>query len=231
VQIVQRRNYAETNELVRRGEVDLAFVCTSAYVAGHDAFGMTLLAAPVVGGESVYYSYLIVPRDSSAQSMQDLRGSVFAFTDPMSFTGRVYPTSLVQRLGETPESFFERTFYTYSHDDAILAVAQGLADGAAVDSLVLEFAMDRDPSLRDHVRVIHRSPPFGIPPVVVGPDVRPQLRATLQAILLHMGETSEGRQVLAELDIDGFVLIEDQVYGAVRDLVEQVGPFNEESGR
>ncbi len=61
VELVQRRTYAEVNDLVRRGEVDLAFVCTSAYVIGHREFGMQLLAAPRVNGETVYHSYLIVP--------------------------------------------------------------------------------------------------------------------------------------------------------------------------
>ena len=48
VELIQRRTYVEANALIERGEVDLAFVCTSAYVAGHDDFGMELLAAPEV---------------------------------------------------------------------------------------------------------------------------------------------------------------------------------------
>lgn len=98
-------------------------------------------------GGTVDYSVLIVPADSPARTMADLRGKVFAFTDPMSNTGRTYPTYLVRQLGQTPETFFARTFFTYSHDDAIHAVADGLADGAAVDSLVYDFAVARDPAL------------------------------------------------------------------------------------
>ena len=226
VELVQRRTYAETNELVRNGEVDMAFVCTSAYIAGHDQFGMQLLVAPVVNGVSVYHSDLIVPAASAARSIDDLRGAVFAFTDPMSFTGRIYPTFLIQQLGETPETFFGRTFYTYSHDDAIEAVAEGIADGAAVDSLVLDFAMTRDTALADRIRVIHRSPAFGIPPVVVGPQVRPQLRAQLQEILLGMQQDPDGKPPLDALDIDTFVLIDDEAYQSVRDLYQQVGIEN-----
>jgi len=175
VEIVQRRTYAEVNDLIERGEVDVAFVCTSAYLAGKDDFGMELLAAPQVNGEAAYHSVLLVPRDSPAQTMADLRGRVFAFTDPMSNSGRIYPTYLVQQLGSTPARFFARTFFTYSHDDAIRAVADGLADGAAVDSLVYRFALQRDPTLGEQVRVIHTSPAFGIPPVVVRPETRPTI--------------------------------------------------------
>lgn len=226
VQLVQRRTYAEVNALIEAGEVDLAFVCTSAYVAGHDSFGMRLLAVPQVHGETVYHSLLIVPAESAATNMADLEGKVFAFTDPMSTTGRAYPTQLVQQLGSTPESFFARTFFTYSHDDAIRAVGSGLADGAAVDSLVYEFAMARDPSLARSTRVIHVSPPLGMPPVVVGPGVRAQTAAELQALLLAMALDDSGRTVLEALDIQGFVLGSDDDYDGVRRLLADTGPLS-----
>lgn len=225
VELVQRRTYTETNELIGRGEVDVAFVCTSAYISGRDTYGMSLLAAPQVAGATTYHSLLLVPADSAARSMADLGGAVFAFTDPTSYSGRVYPTALVQELGETPEQFFDRIFYTYSHDDAINAVADGLADGAAVDSLVYDFAVARDPWLAERVRVIHRSPSFGIPPVVVGPDVRPQVRAELQAILFDMADdaTPEAQAALKALGAEGFVPIDDRAYDSARAVVTTVG--------
>ena len=218
VEMVQRRTYAEVNDLIRDGQVDLAFVCTSAYVAGRQDFGMQLLAAPQVAGATVYYSYLIVPADSPARGMADLQGKDFAFTDPISFSGRVYPTSLVHALGSEPEAFFARIFFTYSHDNSIRAVADGLADGAAVDSLVYDFAVARDPALASKVRVIHRSPPFGIPPVVVGPDIRPQLRAQLYDLLIGLPDDPAGPAILAALGFDRFVPIKDDVYDTARRL-------------
>ena len=222
VELVQRRTYAEVNELIKNGLVDMAFVCTSAYVAGAREFGMELLAAPQVRGETVYYSLLIVPADSSAKSMADLMGNDFAFTDPMSNTGRNYPTHLVIDLGRTPEQFFGRTFFTYSHDDAIRAVANGVADGAAVDSLVYDFTISREPGLGQKTKVIHSSPPFGIPPVVVGPHVRPQSKAELEAILMAMNENPVGRSALATAGIDRFVSIDDSAYETVRSLEAQI---------
>jgi phosphonate transport system substrate-binding protein len=227
VELVQRRTYAEINDLIDSGFVDVAFVCTSAYVAGQRDFGMQLLAAPEVNGETVYYSFLVVPAGSDARSMADLRGKVFAFTDPMSNTGHNYPTYLVQQLGETPDTFFARTFYTYSHDDAIRAVASGLADGAAVDSLVYDYAVKREPDLAARTRIILRSQPFGIPPVVVGPNARPQVVAELRDALSDMSEDADGRRVLAALGIERFVTVEDSIYDSVRELETQVAPAAE----
>jgi phosphonate transport system substrate-binding protein len=225
VELVQRRTYSETNALVAGGEADVAFVCTSAYIAGREEFGMRLLVAPRVNGATTYNSLLIVPAASTARSIADLHGKVFAFTDPMSNTGRVYPTGLVRELGATSEQFFARTFFTYSHDAALNAVATGLADGAAVDSLVYYYALERDPALASKVRVIHTSSPFGIPPVVVGPDSPPQLQAILKEILLNMDEYADGRVALRQLGVDAFVEIEDSAYDSVRELVTQVGPL------
>jgi phosphonate transport system substrate-binding protein len=223
VELVQRRTYAEVNDLIEAGAVDVGFVCTSAYVEGHDTFGMELLAAPVVNGAPVYYSVLVVPAASPATSMADLRGKVFAFTDPMSTSGRMYPASLVADLGARPEQFFGRTFFTYGHDDAIRAVAGGVADGAAVDSLVYDFAIARDPVMARKIKVIHRSPAMGIPPVVVGPRVSPQLRARLQEALLAMGE-SGGESALSAIGVERFVPIDDHVYASVRTLIARMAP-------
>jgi phosphonate transport system substrate-binding protein len=218
VETEQRRTYAEINDLLETGEVDLAFVCTSAYIAGRKDFDMELLVAPVVNGGTFYRSKLIVSAFSTATSMAGLKNKVFAFTDPMSFTGRVYPTYLLLQMETTPSEFFQRTFYTYSHDDAIQAIANGLADGAAVDSLVLDLALQREPELANKLKTIHTSPPFGIPPVVVRPDIRPQLRAELETIFLSMHENPAGLMALEALDVERFTMVTPDLYDVVDEI-------------
>ena len=70
--------------------------------------------------------------------------------------------------------------------------------------------------------MIHRSPPFGIPPVVVGPDVRPQC-AELYELLLGLQNDPEGPAILAALGFDRFVSIEDAAYDSVRQLTDGAG--------
>jgi len=224
VEMVQRRTYAQVNELIRQGEVDVAFVCTSAYIAGKRDFGMQLLIAPVINGQAIYYSYLIVPTDSPAQDIVDLKDKMFAFTDPISTSGRNYPVWLLRQMGYDPETFFARTFFTYSHDDAIRAVADGLADGAAVDSLVYDFALKREPALAGQVKMIGSSMPFGAPPVVVGPDTHPELRAELTTLLATLHETAEGRAVLQAMGVDRFVAIDDSAYDTARQIEREANP-------
>jgi phosphonate transport system substrate-binding protein len=223
VDLAQRRTYAELNDMVENNQVELAFICTNAYVVGNEQFGMELLLAPEISGKSVYYSQLIVPANSAAHTMADLRSRVFAFTDPMSFTGRIYPVYVLQQMGETPERFFQRTFYTYSHDRAIEAVAGGVADGAAVDSLVLDYALQRDPELAARIRIIDTSEAFGIPPVVVPSTLPLRQKAQLRDLLLAMHKDATGQAVLLQLGIDRFVEVENAAYDGVRTIVHATG--------
>ncbi len=222
-EIVQRETYAEINDLVESLDVDLAFVCSLAYVAGNDDFGMELLAVPEVNGETTYRSYVIVPAASDVRSFEELRGGSFAFTDPLSNSGHLAPTHRLYQIGETPETFFGRTLFTYGHDLSIRAVADGLVDGAAVDSLVYDYMVAREPEIAARTRVIEVSDPFGIPPVIVHPELDPEIKSRLRAILLGLGEDVEGMQILTDLMIDRFVVGDDTAYDTIRSRVRELG--------
>ena len=164
------------------------------------------------------------PADRGAGSLADLRGRVFAFSDPMSNTGWLAPTYALARLGESPEAFFRRTIYTYSHDNSIRAVADHLVDGAAVDSLVFESSVDRWPELKRRLRVVDRFGPYATPPVVAGPGLAGAREARLRALLLERADDPEGRRILDDLEIDSFTLLEDRAYDGVREMRDAVQP-------
>lgn len=218
VEMVQGKTYAETNDLVKSKEVALALVCTNPYLEGRDDFGMELLVAPEVGGETVYYSLLIVGRDVPAQSLGDLQNRSFAFADPMSNSGRLAPLYQLALMGRTPDSFFSRTTFTYAHDSSVRAVASGVVDGAAVDSLVFDYMRHTEPDVVAKVKVIGRWGPFGISPVVVNPGLDLTLKAELRSALLGMDEDSAGRDVLRHLGVDRFVVPDDGIYDSVREM-------------
>ncbi|HLB69583.1 MAG TPA: phosphate/phosphite/phosphonate ABC transporter substrate-binding protein [Candidatus Methanoperedens sp.] len=229
VKIIQRRSYKEVNDLVKNHEIDLAFVCSGAYIEGRSDFGMKLLVAPQLYGKTTYNSYIIVPVNSTYNSMLELRGRRFAFSDPLSNSGKLYPTYRLSLMNETPESFFgkdekgrDNYFFTYSHDSSIIAVAEQLAEGAAVDSLVFEYMKETKPEIISKVRVIETSPDFGIPPVVVPEDIDPFLEQRLKNIFLKMNKDDEGRRILSRIRIERFVEINDSAYDSVREMRNKI---------
>lgn len=231
VQMVHRRTYDEMDSLLEKGEVKIAFICSAPYVKNRERFGVELLAAPRVQGSPKYHSYVIVHNESPVKSFPELKGKVFAFTDPKSNTGRLYPTYLLKTMGFVPEKFFKRFLYSYSHNKSVEMVAKKIVDGAAVESIVYDHMLKQGSPYARQVRIIKRSPPYGIPPVVVTKDINPALRKRLKDAFLTMHASPKGKAILAAMMIDGFVEVPDSNYDSIREMERAIVDSPSASGR
>jgi phosphonate transport system substrate-binding protein len=229
LEFVQRKTYAEINELLRRGDIDLAFICSGPYATGRESFGFEPLAVPLVHGSHIYQSFLIVNKNSTFKRLEDLRGHTFAFTDPNSNTGKLVPTYWVAELKERPETFFRQTIYTYSHDNSIMAVSRGLVDGAAVDGLIWDYYQEKRPSFTARTKVIKKSEPYGIPPLVASVRLSQRDRERLEQLLLTMHQDQEGKKILAELLIDRFIPLKEEWYEPIRHMQQKLAHAKEQS--
>ncbi len=227
VEFIDREKYDDINMLMKSGQIDVAFVCSGPYVDGHDEFGMELLAAPQAYRKTVYYAYIIVAKDSPIKGFKGLRGKTFAFADPLSNTGKIVPEYMLAKMNETPETFFKKTIYTYAHDKSIKAVAQGVADGASVDSLIWEYVNRTNPELTAKTKIIEKSPPYAVPPVVVRKGLGPALKKELRAVFLNARRDERGKELLDKMMIDKFVVIEDSAYDSVREMKSWISRHKE----
>ena len=205
IQFKQRKSYKEVNELLKKTVVDIAFICSGAYVSALPEGYMEIIAVPQINNKTYYQAYVIVHKDSPYQQFIDLKNKRFALTDPLSNTGYYYPLRRVKELGFTLDRFFSKTIYTYAHDYSIQAVARKLVDGASVDGLIFDYLAKHNPALVQNIRIIEKSEPFGMPPVVVPRRLDPQLKAKLKSILLSLHQDAKGKQILDQLNIDRFV--------------------------
>jgi phosphonate transport system substrate-binding protein len=218
VDFIDRESYREINQLLRSGNVDAAFVCSGPYVDGHAEFSLELLVAPQAYGQTVYHAYIIVARDSPITRFEELKGGTFAFADPDSNTGRLVPEFMLAKMGETPESFFSKHVFTHGHDKSIKAVARGIIDGASVDSLIWDYADRRNPQFTSKTKIIRKSAPYAIPPVVVRPGLDEQLKKTLKQIFLSAHADPEGKVILQNMMIDKFIEVDDKAYDSIREM-------------
>ena len=223
VELVQRKTYGEINELLGKGEIDLAFLCSGPYATEKNKYGFELLATPEINGSHFYQAYLIVNEKSPFKDLEDLRGKTFAFTDPDSNTGRLVPTNWLQELGERPETFFRDVIYTYSHDNSIAAVAKGMVDGASVDGLVWDYFSKHNPALTSSTRIIRKSDLYGIPPLVASKRLSEDIKKTVRDLLLSLHKHDKGKKILGQLMIDRFVEPQDQWYDSIRRMQQSTG--------
>lgn len=222
VRMVHRRTYDEMDTLLEKGEVNIAFICSAPYVKNREQFGVELLVAPSVDGKPLYHSYIIVHRDSQAKAFPELKGTSFAFTDPKSNTGKLYPAYLLKTMDTTPEKFFGSFLYSYSHNKSVELVAKKIVDSAAVESIVYEHMLKTGSPYAGQTRVIKRSPPYGIPPVVVTKEISPALKKQVKDAFLAMQKTPRGKAVLSAMMIDGFVEVPDRNYDTIRTMEKAV---------
>jgi len=203
VRFVQRGSYRGIVELLKQGQLDFAWLCGYPFVRHRGQ--MKLLAVPLYHGKPLYRSYLIVPAsDTRTRSVLDLRGKVFAYSDPDSNSGHLFTQFELLRLNEAPASFFGKTFYTWAHRKVVDAVSVGLAQGGAVDGYVWDTLALSHPELTGRTRVVERSPEFGFPPFVARASLAGADFAAMQAVLAHMRDDAQGRALLKRLNLEGF---------------------------
>jgi phosphonate transport system substrate-binding protein len=170
------------------GEVDVAFLCGLPYV--RLAEGVEPLAAPVLAGDRyraqpVYFSDVIVAKDSRFQSFADLRGASWSFNDSDSHSGYLVTLVRLLDLGET-DQFFGRVVDAGWHQVSIELVAAGRVDASAVDSHVLAVELRKRPELQNRLRVIDSLGPSPIQPVVARRALDAQLRRDLRSALVEL---------------------------------------------
>ena len=211
-----RPTYSETNDLIRYQRCDIAIVCTYPFIRGEKEFGMQALVVPQIKGVETYQSILLVPQTSRAIKLLDLRGKRFASADIISTTGWLFPAMRLLGSGEDPNKFFGEHIITGSHDRSLQAVIDGFVDGAAVHGIVYDQMVAKDPSIQNKIRVLEKSPPFGIPPIVVHPSLDPELREAILSVLLNMNQDAQGKEILTKLQIERYVIPDADLFAPLR---------------
>jgi phosphonate transport system substrate-binding protein len=226
VEMHYRMTYDEMDRMLEQGEVDAAFICSAPYIEDKKKFGAELLVAPQVDGNPFYRSFIIVHRDSDIQSFDGLRGRSFAFTDPKSNSGRLYPDYLLARRGDRIEDFFKEYLYSYSHDKSVELVAKKEVDGAAVESLIYEYMQEKKSPYVQQTRIIDQSQYFGSPPLVSTTKIPTYTKEKITEIMLNMHKDPRGSEILAAMSIEKFVRGRDSNYDSIRDMLTFVKQFN-----
>lgn len=221
VVFVQRGNYREIVDLLRIGKIDCAWLC--GYPYARQRRELKLVAVPLWRGRPHYQSYLITDAQAGEiHTLADLRGKVFAYSDPDSNSGYLYPQYTLTQTGQNPATFFSRTFFTWAHRKVVEAVSQGLASGGAVDGYVWETLAEINPELTKGTYIIEKSPDFAYPPFVAARNFPDAEMQRLRGVLLGMASNAEGAALLGKLRLDGFTLGHPDWYDSIARMAAKV---------
>ncbi len=231
VAVTLRRDvpYGDRERMLDEGQAQIGFMCGLPYTQKRDqpVSNVELLAAPVMrelrcAGRPVYFSDIVVPRDSGFRSLADLRGATWAYNGPTSYSGYVVVQHHLKVCWGAGWEFFGRLVQSGAHQASLELVAAGRVDGTAIDSMVLALEIQQRPALADQIRVIGSIGPSPVPPVVVSRRVPAVQRQRLRALFTRMHEDDEGQAILASGLLQRFVAVRDADYDPIRRVISSL---------
>jgi phosphonate transport system substrate-binding protein len=224
VELVVGRSFDQFEQ----GEADLGVICGLPYVrlAARRPPPVEPLAAPVLsgaryGGRPIYYSDVIVRRDSPISCLEELAGRSWAYNEPASHSGYTVTLYSLVRLGARP-GFLGQVVEAGFHQRAIRLVQAGTVDAAAIDSQVLAIELRDHPTLAEDLKVVGAFGPSTIQPVVAASRLPDRLKEQVRDLLVGLGDDPSARPVLDHGLIDRFTPIGDADYDDIRSMLATI---------
>ncbi|WP_343607101.1 phosphonate ABC transporter substrate-binding protein [Roseateles sp.] len=208
-------DYNGVIEALRAKKLDVAYLGPFSYVLASSVAEVEAFSVAVTKktGQSAYRSVILARKDSGLRSVAELKGRNFAFVDPSSASGHLFPKAGLQQTGLDPDAYFGRVVFSGSHDASILAVANKKVDAAAVADRIFNSAVAKGTVKQDDFVVLWSSRPIPESPMVWRKDLDPALKEKLAKALANLKDVKWGDQGV----LNGFQPTSDAAYDVVRD--------------
>jgi phosphonate transport system substrate-binding protein len=220
-------SYTTVIEAMGANQVDVGWLAPFAYVLAHDRNGSQVILASLRQGSKSYRSQIIVRADSGINNISELRGKKFAFVDPASASGFLFPNALLAKQGIDYKSFFSDTIFAGGHDKVVIAVYNKQVDGGATFGNSVDTGPPTDArtlvtnTLADVMQVVKpiaTTDPIPNDTVSVRAGLDDNLVKLIRDGLLYVQTTPDGQKALRDLyGIDGLGPAQDSDYDSVRD--------------
>jgi phosphonate transport system substrate-binding protein len=206
-------DYNGVIEALRSKKLDIALLGPFSYVLATTIADVEAFSVPETQKQGVSYRAVIIARkDRGIASLKDLQGKTFAFVDPSSTSGHLFPKAALIKAGYEPERFFSRVIFSGGHDASAIAVQNGKVDAAAIADVLVETAFKRGMLKEQDVAVIWTSDPIPGAPFAYRRDLPEDLKAKLRKSLSEVRDMPWGTTVIKRWQPTN-----DAAYDVVRD--------------
>jgi phosphonate transport system substrate-binding protein len=224
VELRTATDYAAVIEALKSRQVDVAYFGAAAYAR---AWLVTqgqvkpLLATLNEDGENGYHSIIVVPTNSPAQRIEDLRGKRIAFADPNSTSGYLAPSFFLTEQGIETRTFFSKTGFGGSHETSVVAMLNGTYDAAATwfysDNRTNPLRMEGKGIIpKGSTRIIWKSPRIPSSPWTVRTDSPEEFNKLFAAAVMEFPKQDpQAFQFLSAQRESGYSPVEHSAYEPV----------------
>lgn len=206
-------DYNGVIEALRSKRLDIALLGPFSYVLATTLAELEPIAVPETQKQGpTYHSLIVARKDRNLRSLADLKGRTFAFVDPSSTSGHLFPKTAMIRAGLNPDTEL-RAIFAGSHDASVIAVQNGKVDAAAVADGLLDAAVARGMVKAEDIVIVWKSEPIPGAPVVMRRDLPEPLKQKLRAAFAGMRDIPWSKGTL----IKRWVPTNDATFNVVRE--------------
>ena len=222
VKVFTATDYSGVIEAMKKKRIDIAwFGPLSYYLAEQEAGAEAFAVGVMPNGKSTYRSYFVVPGDSPAKTLMDLKGKSAAFVDPASTSGGLMPTYLIKKYtGMSPQQFFGKFTWTGSHDAAEMAVKNRTVDVAADNNITYPLMLSKGLITKKTNRVLMESPDLPGSPLCYRKDLPESLKKKIKNAILN---ADKDIKVSGYGKIIRYASVTPADYQPIRDMVKELG--------
>ena len=160
VQFVPVTDYAAVVEGLATNKLDLAWLGGFTYVQARLRTNGGVVPIVQRAEDAKFTSRFIVPMNSPAKTLADLKGKTFAFGAPSSTSGSLMPRYYLLQAGIDPERDFKSVAFSGAHDATVAFVAAGRAEAGVLNASVMDKLVESKNPNAEKVRVLAITPPY-----------------------------------------------------------------------
>jgi phosphonate transport system substrate-binding protein len=178
-----------------------------------------------------YYSVAFVRADSPYKTLNDLKGKIWAWAEPNSSSGYLFPLVGLRKMGMEPEKFFGKVVFSGGHEQSIVGVLDKAYDGAVTWTNDVEkhtrgglhMMLSRGVLKKEDIRIIWVSDLIPNPVIAIRSELPKEMKAELKAMFLGMQK--DDPKVFREVvrgESQGYREVQHSVYQIAIDLRQQL---------
>ncbi|MGG5315307.1 phosphate/phosphite/phosphonate ABC transporter substrate-binding protein [Enterococcus sp. AZ072] len=227
IEELEGAEYSVGIEAMKAGKLDVLLVTPMSYYQAKKVAGVEPLVTTTSMGEKPYRTVFIVNKDDKeTQSLEDLKGKTFAFVDPASSSGYMFPKSkLVNDLDldpdqlENPDYFFKTVAYSGKHDSSIMGVIKGDYEAAAVAEQIIPQLVEAGMMKEDDIRIVGETDVIPNACFVIRADLPQEMKDKIKDFYLNYENGDYFETLYGSKDVR-FVEAKDEDYDVVKEMVE-----------
>jgi len=217
--VVPSIGYEKSIKKLRDGDIDAGiFGSAPAFISFKEGIA-ELIARPEIRKSSVYYGYWLTLKESGLKKIEDFKGKRFAYVDPYTSAGYLFPRAALKEKGFDPDNFFGTVKFSKTHEAAIQMLLNGSVDGCAAKDTAYKKFIDTNIELKDRLNIIEVAGPFPERTLTISKRGDDGIRKKVKEAMLQMDSDPEGKKVLMEVGRSRYVETTSDDFAAIEKIL------------